>query len=123
MTCEVTAENPTNETEEGSQTPSFHIQTDIKHGVDQGNQEPNIQRQNNIVPDQRNLDAGEIEWRRHKVENDQSREENWPNKKGVDGYVDWIAMISPVKGEVPLQIKQPSFPHRERSSGISSNLR
>lgn len=100
--CKKTAGNPANETEEGSQTTRFRIQTDIKQRIDQSKQKPKIQEKDKIVLEQ---GQPEVEQRWRKVRDNESCEENRPNKQQMENYVDWVAVISAVESEVLLKIE------------------
>lgn len=56
-------------------------------------------------PENRKFKLRKAEYGRREIENGQGREDNRPNKEHVYEYVDGVAVILAVEGEVLLQIK------------------
>ncbi|KAI9083326.1 hypothetical protein K1719_034692 [Acacia pycnantha] len=112
--------HPTDYTEQSSQGTGFRIQTGVKDGIDQGNHEPKIPNQNKVVTEEGKLKIRDVEERRDEVENEQSREENWPHEERVDCYVNGIAVISSIEGKMLLKIEQSRPRHTQGQEKIES---
>ncbi|MFS7895947.1 hypothetical protein Hanom_Chr00s003797g01715901 [Helianthus anomalus] len=53
------------------------------------------------------MDVREIEWGWYEIEKKKSSEKDWPHKDHVDCNVNWVAVISCIKGKVFFKIKKP----------------
>jgi hypothetical protein len=53
----------------------------------------------------------EVEQRRREIKNKKCREKDWPNKQHVDGYVDWVPVISAIESKVLLKVKYSDLSH------------
>lgn len=53
---------------------------------------------------------GQIEERRREVEKNKSREEVRPHKQYMQTFVNWVAVVCAIEGEVLLKIKQSHLP-------------
>jgi ABC-type uncharacterized transport system YnjBCD substrate-binding protein len=53
----------------------------------------------------------EVEQRRREVKNKKSCEKDWPNKQHVDGYVDWVSVISAIESKLVLKVKYSDLSH------------
>lgn len=103
--CKKTSRDPTSQTENSSQRTTFPIQTHIEHSIYQSEQKPKIGNQTESA----------LKWAikeaRCEVEEYKGSEEDWPHKQHVNQDIHWVFVISPVEGEVLLEVKQSGLTH------------
>lgn len=96
-----TSRDPTGQTENRSQRTSFLIHEGVKRSIDQRDEKPIIGNEA-----QRKLIKWEFkEESRCEIEENESREEDWPNEQHVYEAVHWVAVVCAVEGEVFLEIE------------------
>lgn len=105
---ENTCSNPAKKTHQSRQRSSSLIQKCIENAINQSKQKPKIQNEASVEP---TWAFGERIEGRGVVEQHEGSEENWPHEENMDENICWVAVISPIEREMPLEIEQSTPSH------------
>lgn len=127
MPSEQTGPDPARHTQRSSQRTRLSVHAHIEHGVQEREEEAQIQEQPMPRQVTLGLEAEQLADRGGEVQEDEGSEEDGPDEDGVDQDVDRVAVVRPVESEMLLKIEQPFPPHGsflflEKVSGFSRKV-